>query len=64
MEIFNDLPLWQDKQVSLMLEELCNKHRIPIDVLKALVDIERHNQHKERAYGIYDDFDNVLNRMD
>lgn len=64
MEIFNDLPLWQDKKVNELLEELCNKHCVSLDVLKELVDIERQNQHKNIAYGIYDDFDNALNKMD
>lgn len=64
MAVFNDLPLWQDKHVNKILEELCKKHSVSMEVLKELVDIERQNQHKNMAYGIYDDFDNTLNRMD
>jgi hypothetical protein len=64
MAIFNDLPLWQDKNVNEILEGLCNKHGVPIGVLKDLVNIEREHQHKERAHGIYDDFDNTLSKMD
>jgi hypothetical protein len=64
MEASNNLPLWQDNEAYCVLEELCDAHQVPIDVLKELVAIERQHQHRERARGIYDDFDSVFEQMD
>ncbi len=64
MEISNDLALWQDNQAYQVLEELCVQYQVPVDILKELVAIERQHQHRDRARGIYDDFDNVFGKMD
>lgn len=64
MKTIDDLPLWQDKKAHQVLEELSNKHQVPTDVLKELVAIEKQHQHRERARGIYDDFDNTFEQMD
>ncbi len=64
MATANNLPLWQDNQAYHVLEELCNKHQVPVEVLKDLVAIEREHQHRERARGIYDDFDSAFENMD
>lgn len=59
-----DLPLWKDVEASALLEELCEKHQVPADILRELVAIQRMNQHKTRARGVYDDLEEVFNRMD
>ncbi len=60
----NNLPLWQNNTAKKVLEELGLKHDVPNNVLKDLVAIEKHHQHRERARGIYDDFDNVFETME
>jgi hypothetical protein len=37
---------------------------VPVDVFRELVAIERRHQHRERARGIYDEFDTAFERMD
>lgn len=64
MEEFNDLPLWRDNDAYSVLEELCDTHQVPIDVLKELVTIEKQHQHRERARGIYEEFDSAFEQMD
>jgi len=59
----NDLPLWKDGNAYRVLEELCARHQVPVEVLKELVAIERRHQHRERARGIYDEFDSAFERM-
>ncbi|MEI7868496.1 MAG: DNA modification system-associated small protein [Candidatus Methylumidiphilus sp.] len=59
-----DLPLWKDAEAFSVLEELCDKHKVPTDILRELVAIQRMNQHRGRARGIYDDLEEVFNRMD
>lgn len=39
-----DLPLWSDNAVREVMEKLCQKHNVPVDVLTELVAIQRHNQ--------------------
>lgn len=60
----DDLPLWQNENAHIVLKELTAKHLVPTDVLKKLVAIEKQHQHRERARGIYDDFDNAFEKMD
>lgn len=64
MKKADNLPLWQDAKAHQVLEELSSKHQVPIDVLKELVAVEKQHQHRERARGIYDDFDNAFEKMD
>lgn len=64
MNEIDDLPLWQNAQAHAVLEELSHKYQVSIDVLKELVLIEKQHQHRERARGIYDDFDNAFDKMD
>jgi hypothetical protein len=59
-----DLPLWADEQARALLEKTCTAHAVPVDVFQELVGIERRHQHRERARGIYDEFDNAFARMD
>jgi hypothetical protein len=59
-----DLPLWKDAEAFTLLEELCEKHEVPTNILRELVVIQRINQHKAKARGVYDDLEEVFNRMD
>jgi len=59
-----DLPLWSDNEARDVMERLCDKHKVPVDVLTDLVAIQRHNQDRSKAFGIYDAFSEVLSRMD
>lgn len=59
-----DLPLWSDDEAREVMMKLCEKHNVPVDVLTGLVEIQRHNQDKGKAFGIYDAFSEVLSCMD
>lgn len=59
-----DLPLWSDNEAREVMEKLCEKHNVPVDVLTDLVAIQRHSQDRGKALGIYDAFGEVLSRMD
>ncbi len=59
-----DLPLWSDPDAKKILEELCQKHEVPLDVFEDLVVIQRERQDQEKARGVYDAISEVLSRMD
>ncbi|WP_341325825.1 DNA modification system-associated small protein [Methylotuvimicrobium sp. KM2] len=63
-EHIQDLPLWNDTEAFSVLESLCKKHDVPVDVLQELVLVQRQNQHREKAKGIYGQFEEIFNRMD
>lgn len=63
-ELTADLPLWADDQAYALLQDACARHGVPIDVFRELVAIERRHQHRERARGISEEFDDVFSRMD
>lgn len=63
-EMTSDLPLWADAEAYRLLERLCEEHQVPVEAFRELVAIERRHQHRERARGIYDEFDDVFGRMD
>ena len=44
-----DLPLWSDPDARIVLEGLCIKHNVPMDVLEELVGIQRERAGEERA---------------
>ena len=62
-ELTADLPLWFDKEAYELLCQLCDTHQIPPDVFRELVAIERSHQHRERARGIYDEFDAAFDKV-
>lgn len=64
MQEINDLPLWDDKQANIIIQEMCDKYQVPFEVLKELVDITRQHQHKATARGITDELDNTFKKMD
>jgi hypothetical protein len=48
-----DLPLWSDPTARGVLEQLCVKHGVPMDVLEDLVGIQRERSGEERARNVY-----------
>lgn len=58
-----DLPLWTDPDALKILEELCSKHGVPVDVLGDLVAIQRERQTQERADGVYQAITETLDQM-
>jgi hypothetical protein len=60
----SDLPLWADDDARSILEQICERHAVPIDVLAELVGLQRERQHQERASGIYPRIEEILGRMD
>lgn len=59
-----DLPLWSDPEAHNKLQQVCEKHNVPIDVLTELVALQRERQHQEKARGIFLRFEEILGRMD
>jgi hypothetical protein len=59
-----DLPLWADSDAFSILQKICLKHSIPLDVLTELVVLQRERQHQARAAGIYMRFEEILGRFD
>lgn len=59
-----DLPLWTDAEAHTKLQQVCERHNVPIDVLTELVTLQRERQHQERARGIFLRFEEILGRMD
>jgi hypothetical protein len=59
-----DLPLWSDADAHIKLQQVCEKHNVPIDVLTELVTLQRERQHQEKARGIFLRFEEILGRMD
>jgi len=58
-----DLPLWSDPAARELLESLCTKHGVPMDVLEDLVGIQRDRSGEERARNVYPRIEEVLSRM-
>lgn len=58
-----DLPLWSDPAARGLLESLCEKHDVPMDVLEDLVGIQRDRSGEERARNVYPRIEEVLSRM-
>lgn len=56
----NDLPLWVDSEAQTLLEEVCARHNIPVNVITQLVLVQRERQHQERAHGINLRFEEIL----
>lgn len=59
-----DLPLWSDTDANIRLSVVCNKHKVPLDVLTELVALQRERQHQERAHGIFLRIEEILGQMD
>lgn len=63
-DVLSDLPLWSDETAYLKLIEVCEKYKVPVDVLTEMVALQRERQNQERAAGIYLRFKEILGRMD
>lgn len=59
-----DLPLWSDVDANIRLHAICEKHKVPVDVLTELVGIQRERQYQEKARGIFLRIEEILGRMD
>jgi hypothetical protein len=59
-----DLPLWADPEANGVLQQVCKKHKVPIDVITDLVALQRERQHQERAAGINARFEEILGGME
>jgi hypothetical protein len=56
----SDLPLWADENAKDILEDVCLKNNVPVDVITELVMVQRERQHQERARGINLRFEEIL----
>lgn len=56
----SDLPLWADDDARKVLEAVCLKNNIPVEVVTELVVVQRERQHQERAHGINARFEEIL----
>jgi hypothetical protein len=56
----SDLPLWADDDARKILEAVCLKNNIPVEVVTELVVVQRERQHQERAHGINARFEEIL----
>lgn len=62
--VLGDLPLWGEPNARAVLEDICKKYGVPVDVIDDLVTVQRERQHQERAHGIYERFSEVLGRIE
>jgi len=60
----SDLPLWADDDAQKVLQTVCAKYNVPVDVITELVALQRERQHQERAAGVYPRIEEILGRMD
>lgn len=60
----SDLPLWRDEGARAVLERVCQRLKVPVDVLTELVTLQRERQHQERAAGSYARIEEILGRFD
>ncbi|PTR09949.1 hypothetical protein C8R32_10235 [Nitrosospira sp. Nsp5] len=56
----NDLPIWADENAKKILETVCLKNNVPVEVITELVSVQRERQHQERARGINMRFEEIL----
>jgi hypothetical protein len=60
----NDLPLWADEGAREILNALCLKNKVPVEVITDLVTVQRERQYQERAHGIYLRFEEILGAIE
>ncbi|MGE8454629.1 MAG: DNA modification system-associated small protein [Pseudomonadales bacterium] len=56
----DDLPMWSDENAQAVLHSVCERHRVPVEVISELVALQRERQHQERAHGINLRFEEIL----
>lgn len=59
-----DLPLWGDEDARKILEAVCLKNNVPVEVITELVMVQRERQHQERARGINMRFEEILGAIE
>ena len=62
--LLNDLPLWGDEAAQAVLEAVCLKYNVPMEVITELVMVQRERQHQERARGINPRFEEILGAIE
>ena len=62
--LLSDLPLWADDNARVVLETVCLKHKVPVEVISELVMVQRERQHQERARGINLRFEEILGAIE
>lgn len=62
--LLSDLPLWGDEAAQTMLEAVCLKYNVPMEVIAQLVVVQRERQHQERAHGINLRFEEILGAIE
>lgn len=62
--LLSDLPLWGDDAAQAMLEAVCLKYSVPVEVITQLVMVQRERQHQERAHGINLRFEEILGAIE
>ena len=60
----NDLQLWADENAREILNALCLKNNVPVEVITELVMVQRERQHQERARGINLRFEEILGAIE
>lgn len=60
----SDLPLWADDDARKVLETVCMKYKVPVEVITELVLVQRERQHQERARGINMRFEEILGAIE
>lgn len=60
----SDLPLWADDNARQVLEAVCKKNNVPVEVITELVMVQRERQHQERARGINMRFEEILGAIE
>lgn len=62
--LLNDLPLWGDEAAQAVLEAVCAKYKVPVEVITELVMVQRERQHQEKARGINPRFEEILGAIE
>ncbi|MES2283402.1 MAG: DNA modification system-associated small protein [Pseudomonadota bacterium] len=60
----SDLPLWGDEAAQAVLEAVCLKYNVPMQVITELVTVQRERQHQEKARGINPRFEEILGAIE
>ena len=62
--LLSDLPLWSEDAAQAVLEAICLKYNVPVEVITELVMVQRERQHQERARGINPRFEEILGAIE
>jgi hypothetical protein len=62
--MLSDLPLWGDDAAQAVLQAVCEKYNVPVEVITELVMVQRERQHQEKARGINPRFEEILGAIE